>query len=305
MEEWLLLLNPNAANGKALKKKNEVLEELSGAGIPFTLKVSASREEGIRVIHESLNSGYTKFIAVGGDGTLNSLVNGIFTQPLISPSEITVALIPIGTGNDWIKTHGVPKSIPKAVERIKNGETQLHDVGLVRKKRDNGTEERYFINVTGFAFAGFVAERIEGKSKWLKIGFAAFILGLFDALWKYKTTELTIDLNEENVKGKFFNLSVGICQYAGGGMKLTPEAITHDGFFDITLARNLTKWEVIKNVPRLFNGSFVNHPKISQFLTKNISVSSTPLVPIETDGEVFGYGNAEVMILPSAIRVVT
>lgn len=287
-----------------MKRWNTIQQQLHHTSIDFEFGTSQNREDGIQIIHEAISRGFKKFIVVGGDGTFNSLVNAIFTQQTVSPSLVTIAIIPIGTGNDWIKTHRIPKSSAKAIAVIKKENTRLHDVGIVRKKIESKVEERFFINVAGFAFQGFVAERIEGKSKWLKLGLAAFVLGIADALFRYKTTDVVLEMNGEKMEGKFINISAGICKYAGGGMKLTPDAVTDDGLFDITLAKNLTKWEVLINVPRLFSGSFVKHKKVDQFRMKRFSISSSPLFPIETDGEVFGYGNAEVEIIEKAIRVV-
>jgi len=304
MEKWFLLINPFAGGGKTEKKKEEVFNLLRRNQIDFEVAESYSRKEAIEIIHEKIIGGFRKIMALGGDGTLNSLVNGIFTQQNISPSEITIALIPIGTGNDWIKTHHIPKSISKAIEIIGQGKTSIHDVGILRKK-NSPDEIQYFINVAGCGFQGFVAERIEGTGHWLKIGPAAFYFGLVDALFRYKTTQVKIESIETLQEGRYFNVSIGICKSAGGGMKVTPNAITDDGLFDVTIAGDLLKTEVIQNIPRLFNGSFVHHQKISQFRTKKISVSSVPLAPVETDGEIFGYGDFEVDILEKAIQVIS
>lgn len=303
MEKWFLIINPFAGSGKTEKKKQKVLDLLCRHRISFESAETYSRAEAAKLIHEKLSIGYRKIMALGGDGTLNSLVNGIFSQHEIPTTEITVALIPVGTGNDWIKMHHIPKSVFKAIEIIARGKTSLHDVGMLRKK--NSEEEiRYFINVAGCGFQGFVAERIEGVSNWLKIGPIGFYFGIIEALSKYKTTHVKIKLNEERLQGRFFNVSIGICKSAGGGMKLTPDAISDDGLFDVTMAGNLTKTDVITNVARLFNGSFVRHRKISQYRTRKIEITSVPLAPIETDGEVVGYGDFEAEIMHKAIRVI-
>lgn len=303
MEKWFLIINPFAGGGKTEKKKQEVLDLLRRHHISFESAETYSRIEAAKLIHEKLSIGFRKFMALGGDGTLNSLVNGAFTQHEIPTEEITLALIPVGTGNDWIKMHRIPKSVSRAIEIISRGKTSLHDIGRVRKKNPEA-DIRYFINVAGAGFQGFVAERIEGVANWIKIGAPGFYFGIIEALSKYKTTQVTIHLNEEHLQGRFFNVTIGICQSAGGGMKLTPDAIADDGQFDITVAGDLTKTDVITNVVRLFNGSFVRHRKISQYRTRKIVIASVPLAPIETDGEVVGYGDFEAEILERAIRVI-
>lgn len=303
VKDWFLLINANAAGGKALRKKETVLSLLQSAGLPAQHAVSTSRDEGIRLIHEKVKEGFRHFIALGGDGTINSLVNALFTQAHVAPESLTMGLIPVGTGNDWIKTHGIPKSIAASIGIIKKGRTVHHDVGLIRKETDGKHELRYFINVAGAAFQGFVAERIEGNLQWLKVGPPAFYLALVEALFRYRATTVQFTADGAHHEEKIFNLSIGIGRYAGGGMKVTPSAVTDDGLLDITVAADLKKREVIANLPGLFSGKFVAHPKIRQWQATRLTVFSSPPVPIETDGEVFGYGNFEAEIIPQAIRV--
>ena len=181
----------------------------------------------------------------------------------------------------------------------------MHDVGMVKLKNDTANSTRYFINVAGFGFSGCVAERIELKNKWLKVGAAGFVLGMADALFRYTAASVHLYANGNNREGRFINLSIGICRFAGGGMKLTPDSIADDGLFDVTVAGDLSKAEVIANIPRLFSGSFVRNKKVIQFRTDKIRITSVPQLPIETDGEFLGYGEAEIEIIPSAIKTIT
>lgn len=303
-EEWLVILNPFAAGGKAKRKQKLVEEHLQKSNLTYSIVVSQSREHTVELVRNSLDDGYRKFGAVGGDGTMNSLVNAIYSQSEIPLSEIQLALIPIGTGNDWIKAHNIPKSIQKSIEIIARGKTALHDVGEVKSLSDKNFPTRYFINLTGAGFEGFVAERIEVTNKSLKMGIASFILGIVDALFRYKTTSIKVDINNEIVEGKIFTVAVGICPCAGGGMRLAPDAITDDGLFDVTVAGNLSRWEVIRNVPRLYNGSFVKNKKISRYRANRISIRSNEKLPIETDGEVLGNHEVEIRIHPEKICVI-
>jgi diacylglycerol kinase family enzyme len=177
----------------------------------------------------------------------------------------------------------------------------MHDVGLLQK--DDGACQ-YFINVAGCAFQGFVAERIEVKNKKLKLGKAGFLLGIADALFRYQSFPVSVNSDDRQMENTVFNLSCGICRYAGGGMKLTPAAIPDDGLLDITIAQDFTRLEVVQKIFGLYNGTFVRHKKVIQWRCGSLAVSSSQPLAIETDGEFFGYGNFKISIIPSSIQMI-
>ncbi|MGB3075793.1 MAG: diacylglycerol kinase family protein [Chitinophagales bacterium] len=303
-ETWFVLVNPAAGGFKAKKKWPAISLMLQKEGIDFICQFSKSAEDIISTISEAIQKGFRKFIAVGGDGTLNLIINGIFSQHEVSSDKITVAIIPIGTGNDWIRTHRISKSAGKAIALIKSKKISFHDVGKISLSGNQNTSVKYFINMAGFGFQGLVAERIEGVSSGIKKGIFAFVLGIFDALFRYNTTQVSITLDEEEFSGMIYNVNAGICKFCGGGMMMTPDALNDDGLFDITIIRKISKSEVIRNVPGLFSGRFINNRKVSQHRTKKMRITSIPFMPAECDGEVLGYGNVTAEILPKAIIVV-
>ncbi|MBX7107140.1 MAG: hypothetical protein K1X61_00695 [Chitinophagales bacterium] len=158
--------------------------------------------------------------------------------------------------------------------------------------------------MAGFGFQGLVAERIEGVSSGIKKGIFAFVLGIFDALFRYRITDVSVELEDGEVKGMIYNMNAGIGKYCGGGMKMAPDAIDDDGLFDITIVREISKAEVIINIPGLFSGNFLKHKKVSRHRKKSMTIKSTPYLPVECDGEVLGYGDVHLQIIEKCIRVV-
>lgn len=302
--KWFVLVNPAAAGYKVEKKWPAISGMLKDAHIAFQDAHSKSAEDAIALIRNAVHLGFTKFIAVGGDGTLNLLINGIFQQKNIDPKTITVAIIPIGTGNDWIRMHHIPKSFQKAIDLIRLDQASFHDIGKIDLEGKNDSFTKYFINMAGFGFQGLVAERIEGVSSGIKKGIFAFVLGIFDALFRYEVTQVSIELDEEKINGMIYNVNAGICKFCGGGMMMTPNAVVDDGLLEITVIRKISKAEVILNVPGLFSGRFLKNKKVSQYRTKKMTITSAPLLPVECDGEVLGYGNVKVEIIEKAIRVI-
>ncbi|MEO6166670.1 MAG: diacylglycerol kinase family protein [Chitinophagales bacterium] len=303
-EKWFVLVNPAAGGYKAEKMWPDIMGLLKNEAIDFQFQVSKSAAHTLQIIDAAIQHGSRKFIAVGGDGTINLLINGIFQQKTIEPNSITIAIIPVGTGNDWIRTQRIPKSPKEAIGLIRREQTTFHDVGRIDLQGNKAPLTKYFINIAGFGFQGLVAERIEGVSSGIKKGIFSFVLGILDALFRYTITQVSIELDEEKIEGAIYNVNAGICKFCGGGMKMTPDALTDDGLFDITIIRKISKAEVIVNIPGLFNGGFLKNKKVSQHRTKKFNIVSNPLMPVECDGEVLGYGNARVEIIKEAIRVI-
>lgn len=302
--KWFFLINPEAGGKRAGKSWPKLSVLLAEKSIDFESAFSLSASHAIELVGSAVDNGFRNFIAVGGDGTMNLLVNGIFRHATVDQQEITIGIIPVGTGNDWIRSTGIPVSAIGAIELICRAKTGFHDIGKITFTGAQNQKVCYFINMAGFGFQGLIASRIEGVSSSIKKGAFAFVLGIFDALFRYKTTQVYISSSVWDVKDMIYNISIGIGRYCGGGMKMTPEAQTDDGLFDITLIKKISKSEVLLNLPGLFNGSFVKNKKVIRQRASKIWIESTPLLPAECDGEVLGYGNGEIEIIKGAIRVI-
>lgn len=302
--KWFIVINPEAGGKRAGRAWPNLSRLLVEKSIEFESAFSQSAGHSIELVGRAIDNGYRNFIAVGGDGTLNLLINGIFRHPTVDQHEVTIGIIPIGTGNDWIRSTGIPNSISDAVNVISQAKTGYHDIGKITLTGNRDKEARYFINMAGFGFQGLIASRIEGVSSSIKKGAFAFLLGIFDALFRYKTTHVTIYADDWEIDDLIYNISIGIGSYCGGGMKMTPDAKTDDGHFDITLIKKISKAEVLFNIPGLYSGSFVRNKNVIRVRASKLWIESMPLLPVECDGEVLGYGNGESEIIKQALRVI-
>jgi YegS/Rv2252/BmrU family lipid kinase len=283
--EWCIVLNPSSGGGiKQIKwKKIQSYLELKGLlGKIYTTKIE---QNASRCVQNALKENYRKIIVVGGDGTISNAVNGIFTQDIVSSDEISIGLIPFGTGNDWAKTHGIPKHYKKAIDIINNEKVARQDVGKVEI---NNSLERYFVNHSGVGFDGSVVNKI-GRYKYF--GVMSYLIASIFNFWSYKNNFATISFNEKKNNSNFFMISVGLCKYSGGGMRLSKAPDPKDGFFDITLAENFNKLDVIKNLFKLFNGLLYTSKKVTSFKTREINVV------IHNN---FAYGQADGELLKSS-----
>jgi diacylglycerol kinase family enzyme len=157
--EWVVIVNPNAGNGKGRKDWEKISSGLRNHNITWSEHFTERKGHAITLSQEAIDSGYRKILCVGGDGTLNEIVNGAFNQKTCQTKDITLGLIPVGTGNDWGRMFGIPLNYEGAVQIIKEEKTMLHDIGRIDYY--NGLEKciRYFINIAGLGFESVVVKR--------------------------------------------------------------------------------------------------------------------------------------------------
>jgi diacylglycerol kinase (ATP) len=302
--QWFVIVNPNAGKGTGRKDWERIHNNLQKLELPFTENFTLSKGHAITLTKEAIEAGFRKFICVGGDGTLNEIVNGAFNQSACKTHDITLGLIPIGTGNDWGRMFGIPLDHDAAVKIIKDGRTLLHDIGLMTYFSDAGKLSRYFINIAGLGFEAVVVKRTNYQKDRGKGGKAIYFYNLLMSLISYKNTDAELIIDGKPAKAKIFSLNVGNGRYCGGGMRQTPLANPLDGLLDITVINGMGKLEIIRNLRILYNGKILDHPKVSGYKCKNLKVSSDSVLYTEADGESLGHLPAEFSILPTAINIV-
>jgi YegS/Rv2252/BmrU family lipid kinase len=303
-KDWLVIVNPNAGNGKGKKDWEQISTYLSKHGIAFSERFTEKKGHAITISMEAIGLGYRNILCVGGDGTLNEIVNGAFNQKLCPANEITLGLIPVGTGNDWGRMFGIPLNYEEAIMIIKDNKTMLHDIGLVSCYNDNVKDGRYFINIAGLGFESVVVKRTNIQKDQGKGGKAIYLYNLLMSLISYKNTKAEIIIDGEKTEANIFSLNVGNGKYCGGGMRQTPFAVPDDGILDVTIIKGMGRLEIIRNLKILYDGTILNHPKVAGYKCKNIKVSSASILYVEADGESLGHTPAEFSIIPSGINIV-
>lgn len=298
-DNWYTIINPTSGNGKSLNQLNLIKKEFIKNNINTTIVITQYIHHEKELVLLAIKKGYTKFISVGGDGTLHHIVNGIMTQNIIKSHRVKVAVIPVGTGNDWVKTYKIPNKIKLAVQVIKKEKTIFQDIGYL--KLFNNNKELYFNNLAGIGFDAFVVNRI---SAYKKLGSLAYLLGGLTGFFSYKKELLQITIGKENIRSKIFMISIGLCKYSGGGMQLTDYKNNKKEMFDITLIKNITLIKVLLNIKKLYNGKLFNLKEVNTYKNKSIIIKSNNSLYIQADGELLGKGNAEINIINNAIQFI-
>jgi YegS/Rv2252/BmrU family lipid kinase len=302
--EWLVIVNPNAGNGKGKKDWDRISALLDKENLNFRVVFTGRKGHAKIVTLEAINSGFRKIITVGGDGTLNEVVNGVFLNKVCPTTEVSLALIPVGTGNDWGKMFGIPLDYVKAIKIISENKHMLHDVGKVTFFEKSEKKERYFINIAGLGFESVVVKKTNYQKDRGRSGRLIYLYNLLTSLLSYKNTKAEVIIDGEKRSADIFSLNVGNGRYCGGGMRQTPEALPNDGLLDVTIINGMGKFEIIRNLKILYDGTILSHPKIDGYKCKNIKVSSDSEIFVEADGESLGHTPAEFSINPSAISII-
>jgi YegS/Rv2252/BmrU family lipid kinase len=301
---WLAIVNPNAGNGKGHKDWDLISGFLKKKHLSFTVQFTESKGHAVLLTQEAVKAGYRHILTIGGDGTLNEVVNGIFTCDTCPSTDISLALIPVGTGNDWGRMFGIPLDYEKAVSIISEGRQMVHDIGVLSYFNGKEKMKRYFINIAGLGFESVVVKRTNYQKDRGHSGKMIYFYNLLMSLLSYKNTRAEIIVDGEKHSADVFSINVGNGRYCGGGMRQTPDALPDDGLLDVTVINGISKFEIIRKLKILYDGSILSHPKIDGYKCKNLKVSSDSILLAEADGESLGHTPAEFSIIPAGVNII-
>jgi len=294
-KSWFLIVNPSAGNTNFRKSWICIQSLLKTKEIFFSFVFTQYTKHELVLVDEAIKQGYRNFISVGGDGTLHHVVNGIMMQIYTKTSNIKLGVIPLGTGNDWIRTYKIPNSIEKAINVIINNTVIFQDIGCITLA--SGKKE-YFNNLAGIGYDGYVVKNLKYLKK---IGSIAFLLSGLYSLLSYRKKKYSITIRDETLKEECLMIIFGICKYSGGGLRVTKYPNPTDGLLDITIVKKFSFFNLLFNLPKLYNGNIVHHKKVDNYKVKELNIINDNSI-IEADGEIVGTGSLKVHIIPNAIQ---
>ena len=303
-KKWFVILNPHAGSGRGKKDQAEILMRLTKANFLYELVVSEFPKHIIQLTIDSIDKGFRRLIIAGGDGSLNEVVNGIFQQTVCPPEEIMVGMIPVGTGNDWIKTFGIPNYYKEAIKVLKQEKVMRQDVGRITFTEDDVAKTCYFANMAGFGFDAMVAEKTNRLKNKGRSGITLYLQALGSSFLNYQTAKTHVTIDGQEIDELIFSVSIGIGKYNGGGMMQAPGAVPDNGLFQVTIIRKIGLFGILRNLAGLYSGKYVNDYRVSTFQGRNISIMSAYNIAGEADGETLGDNKFEIDIFSQKLSVI-
>ena len=300
---FAFILNPVSSNGKSLKFWKQFERLLYQSNIDFIYKQTQKSGDAVALTQEAIHEGYRKIIAVGGDGTMDQVANGILSQHKIDSREISMGLIPMGTGNDFGNYWKLPTSYELIIQLLQKNNSHLQDVIKVNFIAENKTA--FIISMGGCGFDSHVAQKAHNQKMKGHGGKLVYLRCIATSLFSYKAQPVSLKIDDKELSGKIFSVAIGNNHSNGGGIKQCPEASMTDGKLNITVIGDISILQIIINLKGLFTGSFTKHYKVKTFAGKKATIKCEGENILELDGEPYYNLPAEVEIIPSCLRVIT
>ena len=312
-EKIYTIVNVYAASKKAGKRWRQAKRLLEDRGVDCQYVLTGNLGTAASLALEACALGYRKFLAVGGDGTAHDVQNGLVSYsqkhgqeaPL---SDFTLGVIPMGSGNDWIKSLGIRQSVRDAVNVIASGRTVGQDVVRLscRSLDSEGESVTYMANVGGVGIDANVCEIVNNRKKHGEGGKILYVKALVKSIRDRKPSPLKVFSDGTEVYcGDYLSIAFGVGKYSGGGMRQTPEAVINDGLLDMTVIPDIPIMRIAREVYKLFTGSFLTIPEVIATKSRSVRITHEEGYSslIEVDGEIVGRTPMRAEVLEGSINV--
>jgi len=288
-----LIVNPAAGKNKGAKAIEKAIPLLKQKGIQSEVTTSNFAGHAIELAQQFDPSKFDGIIAIGGDGTLFEVINGLLKK--YQSFDLPVGQIPVGTGNSFIKDLAI-QTIEDAIAKIAGGISRKVDVGFFKYPEG----EHYFINLLGTGFVANVAHR---AGKYKAFGPLSYVIGVFEEVARLKSVPMEITIDGKVYQREYIFTEICNSTKTGGNMIMAPDAKIDDGLLDIILLNRISRLNLLKVFPQIFKGTHVNDSHVETFKGKHIKIITETLQRLTPDGEVFGSTPIEVFILPNKITM--
>jgi diacylglycerol kinase (ATP) len=304
----VVIVNPKSQGGRLGKRWPELADTI-GRAFPFDVVMTTAPGDATRLAREALRGGAERVVAVGGDGTVNEVVNGFFDDGKPIAPAASFALIPYGTGGDFRRTVGLPLATVDAAAVIAANRTKKIDVGMLDlTTRSGGRERRMFANIASFGVSGVVDRLVNESGK--KLGRLSFALATARATLTYKNQRVQLvfdDKPADRVEATINTVAVANGRFFGGAMMVAPEAELDDGLFDVIAMGDLTFGDLVKSGRRLYKGTHLSMDKVTSRRARVVDaqpIDPAGIVELDVDGECLGRLPARFELLPAALSMI-
>ena len=295
-----LICNVRSGRGGVAKALPEVKKNLDERGLDYEVYYTESHRHASRLTRDALDRGSNFITAMGGDGTIHEVVNGMIEDDRPVNPDAVFGVVAAGTGCDFIKTFGIPATPSHAAAHLDGPESFPIDIGKITYDNDGDETVSYFANIAEVGLGPEAVARAARLPRWL--GPTVYFFAFWMTMRKHKPARVRVDLVDRTYEGYMNNMIVANGQFFGGGMKVAPKAAPTDGVFDIQI-EHARKKEAIALMPKLYRGEHVPHPDIEEFKRVRASIESDRPLLIEADGEVLGHTPATFEVLKDCLKL--
>ncbi|MEX0833846.1 MAG: diacylglycerol kinase family protein [Actinomycetota bacterium] len=289
------------ASAGALSELPILERELARRGADFTVAVADVPEDATRLAREALAAGQRFLVSAGDDANLHYLVNGVVGDETAAPADVDIGVVAANSGCDVARTFGLPQDTSGASQHLFTGNYyELDLVRLAYVDRLGEERSRVFASVAQVGLGAAVTTRTKGLPK--SLGRGRRFLGFWSAIPTFRPQEITVTAGRKSYEGTAFNVVVGNCQFAGGGMRLSPRSYPGDGVLDVLVMKG-PKSDAFTMLPRIWRGEHVPSERIAEMNGKEVRIESAKPMPVEADGEPLGVTPASFEVIPQAIRL--
>ncbi len=297
-----VIVNPAAGAGKTIKKWPRIKSILDDMGLDFKYELTEAPGHAIELTTSAVNGGCEMVVCVGGDGTMNEIVNGLYAAG-VNNKDMPVGIVNTGTGADYIRTIGVPRNCEEACRRLTSPGRYTVDLGVVEYNGNGHEARRLFVNFAGLGFDAEVVKATTEKYKSLG-AMPSYLMGLLTTLMSYKNRDIAIVVDGEMMQRRICTVMMNQGKYGGGGMFAAPDADPRDGLFDVLIIDDMTKPDLLMSLPRIYNGTHLTHPKVSLKKARKVEIQAAHPTAVQADGELLGEAPARFTVLPAALTIV-
>ena len=295
-----VIVNPVAGAKSTRRIWPKINRLLKHVGLSFDFEYTEGVGHAIQLARDAACDGYRYVVAVGGDGTVHEVANGILCSG--GASTATMGIISTGTGSDFIRSAGVQRNYVPACSVLANPRASCVDVGVVEYMSKGQRLQRFFVNAAGLGFDAAVAESTERLPKYFG-GTIPYVFGVLRTLIRYRNKLVSLGIGDKVEKMRIVTVVAANGGYYGGGMHVAPQADLRDGKLDLMVVRDMGKLELLKAFPRVYKGTHTTHPKVFMEKVSEITVDTAERVLVHADGEIIGEGPASFRIVPGALNL--
>jgi diacylglycerol kinase (ATP) len=295
-----LICNARSGRGGVAKCLPEVKSNLEKRELEYEVRYTESPGDATRIARDALASGSRFLVAVGGDGTVHEVVNGMIEDDKPLNPDAVFGVVAAGTGSDFIKTFGIPELPGHAVAHLDGDESFSIDIGKVTYSENGAEKVRYFANIAEVGFGSEVVQRALRLPRWL--GPTLYLAAFWLTVRKFRPARVEVDLVDRSYTGRMNNLVVANGQFFGGGMKIAPKAAPTDGVLDV-LIEHAGKKEALSMIMKIYKGEHLPHPDIEEAKRARVAIEADRPLLIEADGEILGHTPASFEVLKDLLTL--